>query len=37
MFRYTGLYEELEDLKIKTRLIIAKLPNVMALMGEYVI
>ena len=31
---YTGLYEELEHLKIKTRLIIAKFANVM---GEYTI
>ena len=31
---YTGLYEELEHLKIKTRLISAKFANVM---GEYAI
>ena len=31
---YTGLYEELEHLKIKTRLIRAKFANVM---GEYAI
>ncbi len=31
---YTGLHEELEHLKIKTRLISAKFPNVM---GEYAI
>ena len=31
---YTGLHEELEHLKIKTRLITAKLVNVM---GEYAI
>ena len=31
---YTGLHEELEHLKIKTRLIRVTLPNVM---GEYVI